>query len=120
MNQPQKIDPNLIGAYLEGLAKLRKIVNYGQLVSHFGLPQLDGAWVAHPLSGIFDVIDQQDAIAKRPFRTALVVGVTSGFPGAGFFEALEKLKGIQDPRTPMAREALWVSELSATHNYQWP
>jgi hypothetical protein len=120
MNQPQQANPNLIGAYLESQAKLRQIVNYGQLVSRFGLPPLDGAWAAHPLAAIFEVIDQQDAITNRPFRTALVVGVASGFPGGGFFEALERLKGVQDPRTQAAREALWVSELNATHNYPWP
>lgn len=114
----QKIE-NAIGSYLESVAKKGGLTSYGELVREFDLPQLDGAWTAHPLAQIFEVIDQQDVTAKRPFRTSVVVVQSSNMPGAGFFEALERLKGIPDSGSPNVRLAVWTSEVNAAHAYAW-
>jgi hypothetical protein len=116
------VNPSLIGDFLEAVlkAKPHQVANYGQLATKFGLPDLDGAWRSHPLSQIFEVLDQEDALAGRPFRTSVVVGVVSNSPGPGFFEALERLKGIPDPKTAKARETLWLKELAAANSYPWP
>lgn len=114
----QKIE-NAIGSYLESVAKKGGLTSYGELVREFDLPQLDGAWTAHPLAQIFEAIDHQDAATKRPFRTSVVVVQNTNMPGAGFFEALERLKGMSDPRTPDGRLAVWTSEVNAAHAYAW-
>jgi hypothetical protein len=116
------VDPNLIGTYLEAALKSKRPrpTYYKDVASHFGLPEFDGAFHAHPLSQIFEVLDQQDAIANRPFRTSVVVAVTTNRPGQGFYEALERLKGKPDPKTDDAREQLWLSELNDAYRYPWP
>lgn len=114
----QKLE-SAIGSNLESVAKKGGTTSYGELVREFHLPPLDGAWTAHPLAQIFEVIDREDAAAKRPFRTSVVVGQSSDMPGAGFFEALERLKGVSDPRSPDARLAVWTSEVNAAHAYAW-
>ncbi len=120
MNANAPINPNPIGAVLEATARNHDLVNYGRLVEQFNLPPFDGAWSDHPLSTIFEELDQQDAAADRPFRTSVVVAVETNTPGSGYFEALERLKNIPDPGTPAARDAVWAGELQATHNYPWP
>lgn len=120
MNANAPINPNAIGAVLEATAKDHRVMNYGRLAEQFNLPPLDGAWSAHPLSSIFEVLDQEDAAANRPFRTSVVVAVETNTPGSGYFEALERLKNILDPGTPAARDALWADELQAAYNYPWP
>jgi len=104
---------------LEAVARRRTVTNYGRIAERFGLPPFDGLWAAHPLSGIFEVLDQQDAAAGRPFRTSVVVAVETNQPGPGFFEALHRLKNIPDPRTPRARDELWTRELTAAYAYPW-
>ena len=109
-----------IAAHLESLATRSGVTTYGAIVERFGLPPLDGAWSAHPLSEIFEVLDQQDAAANRPFRTSVVIAQELNRPGDGYFEALERLKGLPDPRTPNARDALWTAELNSAYNHPWP
>lgn len=113
------VDPNLVGSYLEKVIKRGDKTSYSMVASYFGLPEFDGAWAVHPLSKIFDVLDQQDANANRPFRTSAVIGVKSNSPGPGFYEALARLKGVPDPKTPEAREKLWIEELKAAYRYSW-
>jgi hypothetical protein len=116
------VNPNLVGSYLESRLKSRphKPATYSEIATNFGLPNFDGAWAAHPLSAIFEVLDQQDANANRPFRTSVVIGINSNAPGPGLYEALERLKSIPDPKTKTAREQLWISELNAAYIYPWP
>ena len=113
------VDPNLVGAFLVGILKRKQTTNYSAVAAQFGLPEFDGAWGAHPLSEIFEVLDQQDANANRPFRTSVVITVSNNSPGKGLFEALSRLKGIPDPNTPRARERLWLDELNAAYAYPW-
>ena len=120
MNAIAPINPNAVGAALESTAKNSGLTNYSIIARQFNLPSMDGAWSAHPLSQIFEVLDQQDAAANRPFRTSVVVAIDTNRPGAGLFEALERLKGIADPGTPAARDAVWAAELQAAHAHPWP
>lgn len=114
-------DANSIGKYLESVlkAKHKNTVNYSELTNKFNLPEFDGIWPAHPLCQIFEVIDQQDAIAQRPFRTSVVIGKNTNMPGPGFFEALHRLKRIPTPSKKEMREALWIKELNAAYAYPW-
>lgn len=116
------VDPNLVGNFLERILKARpqRTTSYAVVALSFGLPDFDGAWAAHPLSEIFEVLDQQDALAKRPFRTSVVITVANNAPGPGFYEAMQRLKGIPDPVTNIARERLWLSELQAAYAHNWP
>lgn len=115
------VDPNIVGSHLESILKVRPqtITYYGKVASHFGLPEFDGAWSSHPLCQIFEVLDQQDANASRPFRTSVVVSAMNKVPGLGLYEALERLKGIPDPKTKNARDQLWLAELNNAYNYSW-
>ncbi|MBS3798589.1 hypothetical protein [Pseudoalteromonas sp. BDTF-M6] len=115
------VDPNLVGRYLEDILKAhpQRTANYSSIAQAFGLPDFDGAWSSHPLSEIFEVLDQQDSDADRPFRTSVVIGVNSNSPGPGFFEAMQRLKGIQEPRTRNSREQLWLTELNKAYAYPW-
>lgn len=115
------VDPDTVGSHLESIlnSKPQDITYYGKVASLFGLPEFDGAWSSHPLSKIFEVLDKQDANANRPFRTSVVISATSKAPGPGLYEALERLKGIPDPKTKNAREKLWISELNMAYAYAW-
>jgi hypothetical protein len=113
------VDPNLVGKFLEQKLKQKRTTNYRVVASHFGLPEFNGAWASHPLSSIFEILDQQDAQANRPFRTSVVVGVSNNSPGPGLYEALERLKGIPDPQTSTAREQIWINELNAAYCFPW-
>ena len=110
-----------IGPRLEAVAKARRVITYQDLINDFPslLPPLNGAWSAHPLSRIFESLDQDDALHRRPFRTSVVVTKANGEPGGGYFEALQRLKGITCLNAS-ARQAAWIAELNAAHAFQWP
>ncbi len=112
-------DANNIGKYLESVLKAKSTVTYSSITNKFSLPEFNGVWVAHPLCQIFEVIDQQDAIAKRPFRTSVVISKNNNTPGTGFFEALQRLKQIPTPSNKEMREALWIKELNSAYSYPW-
>ncbi len=113
------VNPNDVGIYLQNMAKRQRTVYYNDLVQKYALSALDGIWSSHPLSQIFEVLDQQDADANRPFRSSLVVSKDKHRPGKGFFEALERMKGIADPKTEEARDKLHIHELNAAFAYNW-
>lgn len=110
-----------IGQHLETVARARNCITYQNLINAFPilLPPFDGAWPAHPLSQIFEALDQDDAQNKRPFRTSVVVNKATGKPGYGYFEALERLKGIKC-LNDTARDSAWITELNAAYAYPWP
>ena len=110
-----------IALHLENIARNHRVVTYTEIVNQFGLPSLDGAWAAHPLSHIFEIMDKEDAIANRPFRTSVVITARGNGPGAGYFEALERLKKIPDPGecNSDGRLALWLQQLRETHGCHW-
>lgn len=109
-----------IGTMLENVARLQQVVTYQDVVTNFNLPPLEGNWNSHPLSAIFEQLDQEDANKNRPFRTSVVVkkDKNNQMPGGGFFEALERLKGIAC-RNEIARQQAWINELNAAHSYAW-
>ena len=111
-----------IGRFLEDLARRKATTTYGHVVERFGLPPMEGAWAAHPLSAAFEYLDRQDAAASRPFRTAVVVRKDSNVPGNGFFESIARLKenGGVPASTDRAKEKVWVEELNAAYAYTWP
>ena len=106
-----------IGKTLEELASANKTITYAKLAEMHGLPAHRGDWRGHPLSQIFEILDQADARNSRPFRTALVVSAAGNRPGAGFFEALERLRNIVDPVTDGGRDAVWMAELNSLFKY---
>jgi hypothetical protein len=108
-----------VGRFLESQLKAKRVTNYGVVAAQFGLPEFDGAWAAHPLSDIFEVLDQEDALSNRPFRTSVVIAANSNAPGPGLFEAMARLKGVPDPKTSDARERLWLAELNAAYAHKW-
>lgn len=111
-----------IGDFLELQCKAKKVVTYQEVVNAFpDLPHLQGDWNNHPLCGIFETLDQKDARMKRPFRTSVVVKADkqNQMPGSGFFEALERLNKISC-KNNQARQAAWITELNAAHNFPWP
>lgn len=68
----------------------KAFINYNDLASQFGLPPVDQYWLSHPLSMIFDVIDYEDHIKKRPLLTSLVINQNNS-PGDGYFKTAKKL-----------------------------
>lgn len=110
-----------VGRHLEAVAKARGLITYQQRINAFPtlLPPLDGVWSAHPLSRIFEALDQDDDLHHRPFRTSVVVAKSSGEPGGGYFEALQRLKSI-NCLNAAARQVAWIAELNAAHAFAWP
>jgi len=110
--------PQQIGQYLEQLAKNKKTIFYSDLVAHFSLPSLKGAWSSHPLSEIFETLDQQDTIQNRPFRTSVVITKEGNMPGNGFFEALFRLKNIRTTND-LQRMSVFTAELNNAFSHPW-
>lgn len=111
-----------VGKFLELKAKAGKIVTYQDVINAFpNLPALNGNWNSHPLCKIFEDLDQEDKQKNRPFRTSLVVrqDANNKMPGNGFFDALERLKGIHC-RNQTERESAWITELNDAHKFPWP
>lgn len=98
MTEPNPEVTEAIGRFLEQRALLsagQALVFYGDIVAMFGLPTLDGAWLSHPLCGIFGVLDLEDHRLNRPLRTALVVNRETRMPGNGFFETAQHLGRLE-------------------------
>jgi len=112
------VDLDKLARFLEDKAKRKRTVYYSELVTQFGLPPLDGAWIGHPLERAFDKLDREDAGAHRPFRTSLVVSKEKNMPGDGYFKSLSELKGIHAKSEKQRLEA-FLQELSAAMNYKW-
>ena len=108
-----------ISQYLIQVLQKKGITYYGDLITHFGLSELNGIWRSHPLCQIFADLDHEDAQANRPFRTSVVIGRQTNMPGDGFFETLQQLKQINDPVNTEARVAVWLKELKEAHQYPW-
>jgi hypothetical protein len=49
---------------LVDVARKRGLITYGVLVNELGLPPMDGAWAAHPLSRIFEA--EPPRVLRRP------------------------------------------------------
>ena len=107
-----------LARFLEDKAKRKRTIYYGELVTQFGLPPLDGAWVGHPLERAFHALDREDAGAHRPFRTSMVITKEKNMPGDGYFRSLSALKGIHAKSEKQRLEA-FSQELSATMSYKW-
>lgn len=105
-----------IGKFLETVATNKKTTTYGQVCEMFGLPRMNGLWNGHPLSSILEILDQYDAVHDRPFRSSVLV-TQDNMPGAGIFEALERMKGIKNVKSKHIE--IWAKELQAAYNYVW-
>lgn len=106
-----------VGIFLENRA--RRLggdapIFYGDLAAHFGLPPVTEAWSAHPLSAMFEQLDQEDARTSRPFRTALVISRERNMPGEGFFKTFVRLRSpMPVPRTEQNKMKLFLEELNS-------
>ena len=107
-----------LATYLEDLARTGKPTTYESIAARFGLPPLDGVWNAHPLSRAFDTLDREDAEARRPYRTSLVISKTRNMPGPGYFASLAALKGVR-PNKKKDEAAIFLEELKAATEYPW-
>jgi hypothetical protein len=112
------VDLDKLAKFLEDRAKRRRTVYYSELVEQFGLPPLDGAWLGHPLQRAFGALDAEDAEARRPFRTSLVISKENNMPGDGYFKSLAELKGIHTKSEKQRLEA-FSKELTAAMNHKW-
>jgi hypothetical protein len=101
-----------VGRFLEDQARKGEPVTYGQVLDQFpDLPEMNGAWLSHPLCEIFGQLDAQDHAADRPFRTALVYARDLSVPGQGFFDTLG---GYRKKKIDKGQQlAVWVAELDA-------
>jgi hypothetical protein len=106
-----------IADFLEAKAKTDEFVYYSDLAARFGLPPMNGAWSAHPLCDIFGQLDQYDEANKRPYRTSLVIGKETNMPGQGFFDTLNRLRGIDLPKNEDQKYKVWLNEVSQLRLY---
>ena len=112
--------PSPIARYLEELARGSRTTTYSELAERFGLPAMEGTWNSHPLCQVFDALDQEDANAGRPLRTAVVIRKDMNMPDSGYFESRTKYKGGAPITTDKERLKAWLSDLSDVFNYKWP
>ena len=112
------MDLDKLARFLEDKARRKRTIYYSELVTQFGLPPLDGAWVGHPLERAFDALDREDAKAQRPFRTSMVISKEKNMPGDGYFKALFEFKGIS-AKSEKQRVEAFSRELSAAMSYKW-
>lgn len=107
-----------VGNYLIEIARARKLVDYQTICAAFNFSMELTPWQEHPLCEILDSIDQDDANHNRPFRTALVISKKTKMPGNGFYDALERYKGIES-RNEMSKLENWSQQVEATYQYPW-
>jgi hypothetical protein len=112
------VDLDKLARFLEDKARRKRTIYYSELVTQFGLPPLDGAWLGHPLERAFDALDREDAMAQRPFRTSMVISKEKNMPGDGYFKSLFELKGIH-AKSEKQRVEAFSRELSAAMSYKW-
>lgn len=82
-----------LARHLEGLARSGETAYYTDLTRLYDLPPPFPNWKGHILSELFALLDEDDARANRPFRTAMVIRDDGkGLPGPGFFSSLYHFK----------------------------
>lgn len=120
MSLPQQINDHLMRLLAEKGA--RAPITYNQLADALGQPRVTEAWRSHPFCSAFGQLDQEDADANRPFRTALVFNDQKNMPGEGFFFMLQKLRGLRVPKNEMKRLTIYMKELgdAQSHYSQYP
>ena len=108
-----------VGRYLEEvLRRPRKdTVTYTEVAEKFHLGPINGMWSAHPLCQIFDELDQEDARARRPFRTSVVISKSLNQPGEGFFTAWQMYNEVNI--TAEEKLTVWLAELRKAQEYNW-
>lgn len=90
-------------AALADYAKAGRCVTYGALAVEIGL---DGPGRIARLTTLLESLMEQDAMAGRPLRAALVIGRSShSLPARGFFQKAEALGfEVSDPAAFFAKE----------------
>ena len=123
MSAKQPVGAKQVGAFLE--ERVRRLggsapIFYGDLAAHLSLPPVTDAWSAHPLCGIFEQLDVDDARLDRPFRTALVISRERSMPGEGFFQTYLRLHpNIRPPKTDHDKMRLYLDELNRVLSHSW-
>lgn len=116
MSTEKTVGHKQVGAFLE--ERVRRLggsspIFYGDLAAHLSLPPVTDAWFTHPLCGIFEQLDVEDAKLVRPFRTALVISRERNMPGEGFFKTFLRLHPhVRPPKTDLDKMKLYVAELN--------
>ncbi len=121
MSKPKQVTAGEVASFLEDRARHlggQAPVFYSDLASHFGFPPVTEAWFTHPLCGIFEELDVDDAKRGRPFRTALVVSKEHSIPGPGFFKAVTKLCPKKpQPKSDLDKMKFYVDEVNRLLQY---
>ena len=112
------MDIDKLARYLEERAIEKRPVYYGEVVNHFGITEDLHPWQANPLCQAFGILDRDDAVNKRPFRTSMVIARETNMPGQGFFTALHELRGIV-ANNEMKRLEVFTKEINAAMAYPW-
>jgi hypothetical protein len=110
----------VLANYLQGKATAGRPVHYIDVTEHFHLPRPDVTWRRHILCGMFAQLDQEDANANRPFRTAIVTRKDTNVPGKGFFVSLFNLRQIPIPETLPTKKGVHQNEMDALVQYYRP
>jgi hypothetical protein len=101
-----------IGKFLEEQARKGEPITYGQVLDEFpDLPEMNGAWLSHPLCEMFGQLDALDHANGRPFRTALVYARDLSLPGQGFFDTLSGYRKKKISKNQQLE--VWVAEVDA-------
>jgi hypothetical protein len=123
MSTNQSVSPKQVGAFLE--ERVHRLgsnapIFYGDLAAHLSLPPITDAWFTHPLCGIFEQLDVEDARLGRPFRTALVISRERSMPGQGFFKTYLRLHPhVSPPKTDHDKMRLYLDEVNRVLGYSW-
>jgi hypothetical protein len=97
--------------------RARAPITYNQLADALAQPRVTEAWRSHPFCEAFGKLDEEDAAAGRPFRTALVFNDAKNMPGEGFFYTLQRLKKVSVPKDPLKRQTIYMKELGEAVSY---
>jgi len=100
--------PELIAA-----ARCRRTLNYKEIAQIMGLPP-SGHHMAKEVGHLLGEISQEEHQRGRPILTALVVAVTTGVPGSGFFDLARHFGKLQGT-TPADERLFWEQERDAVY-----
>ena len=112
-----------LSKYLRDLAAADKVAYYTEVYERFCIPFSEQRKDSNPIPLLLAQITNDDKLAKRPFRTSVVVSKEKDkdrsklIPNDAYFKALCAYRMIPLPATKQEKRELHQNELAALKRY---